>query len=76
MDMATKAAKKKKGGKRRSVHYLVNAQGKRTAVLLPIAAYRKLIEQAEETEDVRAFDEAMKDMDTIPWEEAKKQLGL
>ncbi len=75
MDMATKAAKKK-GGKRRGVRYIVNSRGEKTEVVLPIALYRKLIEQAEELEDVRAFDEAMKDPDFIPWEEAKKQLGL
>ena len=75
MGMATKAAKKK-GAKRHSVRYIVNAQGKKTEVVLPIALYRKLVEQAEELEDIRAFDEATKDPDTIPWEEAKKQLGL
>jgi hypothetical protein len=79
MSVATKAARKtakKRGGKRPGVRFIVNSKGEKTEVVLPIAVYRKLVEQAEELEDVRAFDEAMKDPDTIPWEEAKKQLGL
>jgi hypothetical protein len=74
MDMATKTAKK--GGKRLGVRYIVDAQGEKTEVVLPIALYEKLVERAEELEDIRDFDEAMKDPDFIPWEEAKRQLGL
>ena len=76
MDMATKAARKVKKTRRLGARYFYNERGEPTEVLLPIALYRKLVEQAEELEDIRAFDEAMKDPDTIPWEEAKKQLGL
>jgi hypothetical protein len=74
MGMATKAAKKKKGGTRRSVHYLVNAQGKRTAVLLPIALYKRMLEQLEDAEDIRDAEEVMKNPQFVPWEEAERQL--
>ena len=72
--MATRTAKK--GAKRPGVRYIVDARGAKTEVVLPIALFRRLLEQAEESEDIRDFDEAMKDQDYIPWEEAKKQLGL
>jgi len=74
MSMATKTAKK--GGKKAAVRYIVNARGKRTEAVLPISVYERLLEQAEELDDIRAFDKAVKDPDLIPWEEAKKQLGL
>jgi hypothetical protein len=72
--MATKTAKK--SGKKPTVRYIVNAQGKKTEAVLPIGLYERLVEQVEELEDIRAFDKATKDPDFIPWDEAKKQLGL
>ena len=58
------------------VRYIVNAKGEKIEVVLPIALYERLIEELEELEDIRDFDEAVKDPDFIPWEEAKKQLGV
>jgi len=72
--MVTKAAKRV--SKKPAVRYIVNSQGQKTEVVLPISLYERLLEQAEEVEDVRHFDKAMKNPDTISWEEAKRQLGL
>jgi hypothetical protein len=38
--------------------YLVDEKGTRTAVVLDLDAYRRLLEQIEELEDLRAFDGA------------------
>ncbi len=72
--MGTKAVKQKRT--ETGVRYIVNAKGEKTEVVLPIALYERLIEELEELEDIRDFDEAMKDSDFISWEEAKKQLGV
>jgi hypothetical protein len=61
--MATKTAKRI--NKKPAVRYIVNLQGQKTEAVLPISIYRRLLEQAEELEDIRHFDKAM-----------KKQLGL
>ena len=39
--------------------YLVDEEGKRIAVVLPIEDYERLLEELEELGDQRAFDEAM-----------------
>lgn len=38
--------------------FLTDEKGNRTAVLLPIKEYNKLIEKLEDLEDVRLYDEA------------------
>jgi hypothetical protein len=73
MDMATKAAKKK-GDRRHSVRYIVNAQGKKTEVVLPIALYERMLELLEDVEDIRDAEEVMKNPKFVPWEEAERQL--
>jgi hypothetical protein len=74
--VATKAAKKtsKKTGKKIAVRYIVNAKGKKTEVVLPLSVYKRMLERLEDIEDIKDFDEAMKDPDFIPWEEAERQL--
>ena len=72
--MGTKATKQSSTETR--VRYIVNTKGEKTEVVLPIELYERLIEELEELEDIRDFDEAMKDPDFIPWEEAKQQLGV
>ena len=72
--MGTKTAKNSSTETR--VRYIVNTNGEKTEVVLPIELYEQLIEELEELEDIRDFDKAMKDPDFIPWEEAKKQLGV
>ena len=59
------------------VQYVVNDQGKKTGVFLTIEDYEHLIEQLEDTEDIRAVALAKSEPDDfIPWDEAKKELGL
>jgi hypothetical protein len=38
--------------------WLVNENGERTAVVLDIAEYNRILEDLEELQDIRAFDEA------------------
>ena len=72
--MATKTAKRI--SRKPAVRYIVDFQGQKTEAVLPISVYRRLLEQAEELEDIRHIDKAMRNPDSMPWEEAKKQLGL
>jgi hypothetical protein len=43
--------------------FLTDEKGNRTAVLLPIKKYNKLLEKLEDLEDVRLYDEAKRDDD-------------
>lgn len=45
------------------IQFLTDKKGNKTAVLLPIKKYDKLIEQLEDLEDVRLYDEAKKNDD-------------
>lgn len=74
MSMETKTVKK--SGSKTEVRYIVNHKGEKTEVVLPIELYEALLERIEDAEDVQAIEEAMKETDFIPWEEAKKQLGV
>jgi PHD/YefM family antitoxin component YafN of YafNO toxin-antitoxin module len=38
--------------------YLVDKEGRRKAVILPIAEWEQILEALEELEDIRAYDEA------------------
>jgi len=43
--------------------FLTDEKGNRTAVVLPIKKYNKLIEKLEDLEDVRLYDEAKREDD-------------
>lgn len=43
--------------------FLTDEKGKKTAVLLPIKEYNKLLEKLEDLEDVKLYDEAKRDDD-------------
>lgn len=43
--------------------FLTDEKGNRTAVLLPIKKYNKLLEKLEDLEDVRLYDEAKREDD-------------
>jgi hypothetical protein len=43
--------------------FLTDEKGKKTAVLMPIKQYNKLLEKLEDLEDVKLFDEAKRDDD-------------
>jgi hypothetical protein len=75
--MATKTNGKPSSSRtEQAVRYIVDADGKRTEVVLPIVLYERLLEELKELEDIRDFDEAMKDDDFVLWEEVKKKLGV
>lgn len=59
--------------------YVVDENGKRVSVILPIEEYERLIEELEDAEDARAADEARAAIargedEFIPWEQAKKEI--
>lgn len=43
--------------------FLTDTKGKKTAVVLPIKKYEKLLEQLEDLHDIKLYDEAKKDDD-------------
>jgi hypothetical protein len=53
--------------------FLTDTKGKKTAVVLPIKKYEKLLEQLEDLHDIKLFDEAKKSKaKSIPLDEAFK----
>ncbi len=55
--------------------YVVDENGKRTAVLLDIERYENLLEAQEELEAIRAFDEAKAfDDEAIPFSRAVAEI--
>ncbi|MCK0112848.1 type II toxin-antitoxin system Phd/YefM family antitoxin [Ornithinimicrobium sp. F0845] len=54
----------------------VERRGETEAVVISPAEYHRLMEAAEEAEDVAAFDAAMaEEGPNIPWEQVKTDLG-
>ena len=55
--------------------FVVDDDGKKKAVILDIAEYRKLLEEAEELEAVRAYDAAKAAGDeAVPFEQAASEI--
>ena len=55
--------------------YVVDERGERTGVLLDIAEYRKLLEELEELECIRAYDAAKASRgEVIPFEQAAAEI--
>ncbi len=55
----------------------ISRHGKPIAVLVNPSMYEKLVEAMEELEDIEDFDSSVSKADqTIPWEQAKRDLGL
>jgi PHD/YefM family antitoxin component YafN of YafNO toxin-antitoxin module len=51
--------------------FLVNDQGEKIAVVISIAEYEKILEELEELDDIRAYDEAHASGETsVPFDEA------
>jgi spore germination protein YaaH len=51
--------------------YITNIKGKKISVILPIREYEKMMEQLEELEDIKAYDDAIKlNEDVIPANQA------
>ena len=43
--------------------FITDSNGKKVAVILPINDYQKILEELEDLEDIRLYDEAKKDDD-------------
>ena len=64
------------------VHYIVDENGKRVSVILPVEEYERMVEELEDYEDilaVQAYDRAKAELEDgedelISWEQAKKEL--
>ena len=66
-----RAAKKTK----RPREYVVDEEGRRTAVVVPIEEYEELLEAAEQREDVRHLEKARNvPGEPVPWEQVKGEL--
>lgn len=51
--------------------YLVDEEGNRKAVVVPIASWQQILEALDELDDIRAYDEAKREpSDPIPFEQA------
>ena len=72
MSMATTPAEEKSSDT--GVRFIVNAKGEKTEAVLPIQLYERMVELIQDAEDIRDAEQAMKNPDFIPWEEAEKLL--
>lgn len=54
--------------------FVIDADGKRTAVLLDIDDYQRLVAAAEELESIRAFDRAKGSDEAIPFTQAVAEI--
>lgn len=55
--------------------YVTDEKGERVGVILSIEDYRKVLEELEELESIRAYDEAKSSKDeTIPFERATGEI--
>lgn len=58
-----------------STRYLTDAEGKRVAVVLDLDEYSHILEELEELDDLRAFDEAVASNETpMDFEEAVAEI--
>ncbi len=56
--------------------YLVDEEGNRKAIVVPIADWQRIVEALEELEDIRAYDEAKKNpSEVIPFEQAISEIN-
>jgi PHD/YefM family antitoxin component YafN of YafNO toxin-antitoxin module len=59
----------------RKERYVVDERGNRVAVLLDLDEYRKLLEELEEMESIKAYDAAKtSDDEAIPFEQAVAEI--
>jgi PHD/YefM family antitoxin component YafN of YafNO toxin-antitoxin module len=59
--------------------YIVDENGKRVSVILPIEDYERLIEELEELDDIRAYDEAKAALErgedeVVPLDQAMREI--
>ncbi len=57
--------------------FIVDDKGKRVGVVLDIKDYERLLDELDELDAIRAYDEAKASGEKpIPWSEARKRLNL
>jgi PHD/YefM family antitoxin component YafN of YafNO toxin-antitoxin module len=67
--------RRKTARRRAKKQFLVDEKGRRTAVVLPIEEYERLLEAEEDLADLRAADEARAEGgEPIPWEQVKERM--
>jgi len=55
--------------------YLVDEQGRRKAVVVPLTQWQKVLEALEELEDIREYDEAKsRPSEPVPFEQAVRDI--
>ncbi len=59
--------------------YIVDENGERVSVILPIEEYERLLEEIEELDDIRAYDEAKAALErgedeVIPLDQAMREI--
>jgi len=55
--------------------YVVDEKQQRKAVILPVAEWEKIVEDLEELDDIRAYDQAKSGpQDTVPFEQAVREI--
>ena len=57
--------------------FIIDEKGKRISAVVPIKRYKQLLEEAEELEDIKAYDKAMsRKQEFVPLETAMNELEL
>lgn len=57
------------------LQYVVDAQQHPQAVLLPLAEWERIVEELEELDDIRAYDEAKAGpQEAVPFEQAVREM--
>ena len=55
--------------------YLVDEEGNRKAVLVPISSWQQILEALDELDDIRAYDEAKREpSNPVPFEQALSEI--
>ena len=55
--------------------YLVDEHGSRNAIVLPLADWRRVLEDLEELDDIREYDEAKaRPTEPVPFEQAVREI--
>ena len=60
--------------KHQSPQYITDVNGKKLSVILPVKDYERMLEELEDQEDVRAYDEVKsRNEESIPFEQYLKE---
>ena len=55
--------------------YITDTKGNKLSVIIPVKEYEKMLEELEELEDIKAYDEAKaRKKDPVPFDKAVKEL--